>query len=54
MAAVLGLLARHALTAAAGIMVHKGIIEAGAVEQLVAAAMALLGVAWSYVEKKRR
>lgn len=51
---ILGLLARHGLTVAGGMLAHDGIIGASGQEQFVGAGMALLGIGWSWYEKRGR
>jgi hypothetical protein len=46
-------LIRHALTFAAGILVARGKLDAGSVETIVGGAMTLIGLAWSWVAKKK-
>lgn len=45
-------LIRHLLTAAGGVLVAKGYLEAGIVEQVVGAIITLLGAGWSVYQKK--
>lgn len=45
---------RHLLTIAAGALASKGIIDAAAAETLIGAVLAVVGVAWSVYEKRRR
>lgn len=47
----IGLSIRHALTAFAGALAAKGIIDGSAVESLVGAVMVILGVVWSAAQK---
>ena len=44
---------RHVLSAVGGILVAKGVLEGGAWTELTGAAMALVGVIWSIVDKKK-
>lgn len=58
---VLGLMARHALTAVGGALVAKGYVSADEAhvlvnvssELIVGAVMTAGGLVWSYVQKKR-
>lgn len=50
---VFGLL-RHVLTMAGGYLVAKGYVAEGDVETVVGATLALGGVAWSALDKRRR
>ena len=50
---VLNGLVRHSLTAAGGYLVAKGMIDEGSVETVVGAIIALAGVVWSAVAKKK-
>lgn len=45
-------LIRHALTVLGGAAVAGGFIDASGLDQLVGAAMILVGVGWSQLEKK--
>lgn len=44
---------RHILTALGGVLVSKGVIEAGQVEMLVGSLVGIIGVAWSIYAKKK-
>lgn len=44
---------RHILTAAAGVLVTKGLIDAGQAEIIAGAVAGLIGVAWSIFSKKK-
>lgn len=44
---------RHLLTAGGGVLVSKGLIEAGQLDIVVGAVIAIGGVAWSIVAKKK-
>lgn len=46
-------LVRHLLTTLGGVLVAKGYIEAGVVEQLAGAVVAIVGVVWSVLAKRR-
>ena len=46
-------LVRHALTALGGVLVAKGYLEAGMVEEIAGAVVTLVGVVWSVVAKRR-
>ncbi len=46
-------LARHVLTAAGSVLVAKGIVDAGLIEQSVGAVMTLVGLALSVLDKKK-
>jgi len=48
---VLGLV-RHALTFIGGIIVAKGVIEAGLTEEIIGGVMTLVGALWSVFSKK--
>lgn len=50
---VLNGLVRHILTAAGGYLVAKGMIDEGSVGTVVGAIIALAGVVWSAVAKKK-
>jgi|TARA_R110000851_G_scaffold169312_4_gene315472 hypothetical protein len=50
---VLNGLVRHILTAGGGYLVAKGMIDEGSVETVVGAVIALAGVVWSAVAKKK-
>jgi hypothetical protein len=50
---VLNGLVRHILTAGGGYLVAKGMIDEGSVETVVGAIIALAGVVWSAVAKKK-
>ena len=45
-------IARHALTTAGGALVTSGVINSGEVQGFVGAGMVLLGIAWSWWNKK--
>jgi hypothetical protein len=45
--------ARHVLTAAGGAIVARGWLDAGQAEVAIGALIALIGVGWSMVEKRR-
>lgn len=47
---ILGLV-RHGLTFAGGYLVSSGLLEASSLETAVAAAVTLLGIAWSIYDK---
>lgn len=49
-----GLLARHLLTSAAGVLAAHGYINSNGKEQFIGAGMVLLGVAWSWYQKTGR
>lgn len=49
---ILGLV-RHILTTAGGVLATKGVIDAGSAETAVGAVIALAGVIWSVVAKKK-
>lgn len=51
--AILGI-TRHLLTMAAGVLVARGVIDASAADTLVGAGAAIVGVAWSVLEKRIR
>lgn len=51
--AILGI-ARHLMTAVGTALATTGWIEAGQVETFVGAAVALIGIAWSVIEKRAR
>tara|TARA_R110000868_G_scaffold355367_1_gene616862 strand:+ start:126 stop:299 length:174 start_codon:yes stop_codon:yes gene_type:complete len=44
--------ARHVLTALGGVLIAKGVLDAGVVEQVIGAVISLAGVAWSIWAKK--
>ena len=44
---------RHALTAAGGALVAKGVIDEAGLTEAVGALITLLGVAWSAMDKKQ-
>lgn len=46
-------IARHLLTTVGGILVSKGVLDAGMVETAVGAIVTLGGVAWSVMDKKK-
>jgi hypothetical protein len=46
-----GLLARHALTTAAGALVTNGLLDGDMKQQFVGAGMLLVGLAWSAARK---
>ena len=48
---LLGLIARHALTTAAGILASHGYLQSSGTEQFVGAGLLFLGVAWSWWQK---
>ncbi len=50
---ILGIV-RHAMTAGGGYLVGNGIIDAGQVETLTGAAVAIAGVIWSVVNKTQK
>lgn len=52
MESVMGVV-RHILTAGAGILVTKGLIDAGQVEIIVGSLVGLLGVGWSIWAKRK-
>jgi hypothetical protein len=45
-------LIRHTLTIAGGALVTKGVIDEGVMMECVGIAMSLVGVVWSFIEKK--
>jgi len=45
--------ARHLLTAAAGVLVTNGYLQAAYTEAFVGIAIGLLGAGWSAIEKQR-
>lgn len=49
----LGLLARHLLTTAGGMLVTKGLIDPAQVDPLIGAVLVVGGVIWSVIQKKR-
>jgi len=49
---VLGLV-RHALTFVGGIMITKGLLDAGTSAEVIGAVMTLIGSIWSVVSKKQ-
>lgn len=51
--AILGI-ARHLLTIAGGYLVAQGALDAAAAETLIGAGVAIVGVAWSVLEKRGR
>ena len=48
----LGLI-RHALTFVGGIIVAKGLVDESLIQEVVGAAMTILGAAWSILSKKK-
>lgn len=44
---------RHLLTAVGGIAVAKGYADSGTVETVIGAVLTLIGVGWSFWDKKR-
>lgn len=48
---ILGLVARHALTTFAGVLVSKGYLDASGTEGFVGAGLLFLGVGWSWWQK---
>lgn len=49
---VLGII-RHALTFVGGILVTKGLIDAGMVTEIVGGAVTLVGAVWSFLAKTK-
>ena len=49
----LGLLARHLLTTAGGMLVTKGLVDPAQVDPLIGADLVIGGVVWSIVQKQR-
>jgi hypothetical protein len=45
---------RHILTSAGTVLVAKGYIDAGAFEAIVGGVLAVVGLAWSFSDKKAR
>ena len=52
-ATVIGGIIRHVLTALAGVLVTKGIVEAGQAEIIIGSLTGLAGVVWSIWQKKK-
>lgn len=48
---ILGLIARHALTTLAGILVSRGYLQASGTDAFIGACMLILGVGWSWWQK---
>ena len=48
---ILGLIARHALTALAGVLVAHGYLQSSATEQFISACLLVIGVGWSWWQK---
>lgn len=51
-AVILGIV-RHVLTAAGGSLATKGVIATSEVEVVVGGLVTLIGVVWSYLDKKK-
>lgn len=51
-AAILGFL-RHVLTYGGGFLTSKGIVDASSAESLVGGAVAVAGLVWSVIEKRK-
>jgi hypothetical protein len=49
---VLGLV-RHALTFVGGILIAKGLLDAGTSSEIIGAAITLIGSVWSVLSKKQ-
>lgn len=49
---ILGII-RHGLTFIGGILVLKGFTDNGTVQELIGAALSLVGIVWSVVSKKQ-
>lgn len=45
-------LARHLLTFGGGVLVSKGMVDPGSLEQLIGAVITIGGIIWSALEKK--
>lgn len=52
-ASLIGSTARHVLTAGAGVLVTKGFVDADTANQLVGLGMGVVGLGWSYFNKKK-
>jgi hypothetical protein len=48
---IAGLIARHALTSIAGVLVAHGYLQSSATEGFIGAGMLIAGVAWSWWQK---
>jgi hypothetical protein len=46
-------IARHLLTTLGGILVARGVVDAGMLEAAVGAVVTLGGIAWSVMDKKK-
>jgi hypothetical protein len=45
-------IARHLLTSVGGVLVAKGVVDAGQLEVLAGAGAILVGIVWSYFKNK--
>lgn len=47
-------LVRHGLTTLGGVLIAKGVLDEGLVNELIGAVMTVLGVLWSLIDKRAR
>ena len=47
-------LIRHGLTFGAGVLVARGVIDESMSQEVIAAAMTIVGVIWSMIDKNQR